>query len=333
MIKSFIKAIHNLDSVTLGESLSDSVFLRDKDESITRDKSITIEKLLSYSNQPFEEAMKYESFFVVNMGGHLMMKIKVNGKYIEKIYIKTIDSKLRRMRIDFAYDGSKYFGFQKQANHLNPSIQKTVEKVLSHITQEPSKIIASGRTDKGVHALDQTAHFDTYTTLDSRKMHYLLDKMLPSDIKIKALNDVPAVFHARYDCLKKTYLYKITHKKDPFNAHYAYYIKSIDIDALKKVLMPLKGQHDFVGFSKKASGLPTIRTIDEIQVVSTNGETHILIKASGFLRHMVRIIVGNAIKDVVNDKKAMHDALNHPSKDNIKYMAPPVGLYLHTLEY
>lgn len=333
MIEPFIKAIQKKDSDTLSHLLSETVFLRDADESITRDKTALIETLLRYHDNPFDCVKPYESFYVVNVRENMEMKIKMNNQKIAKIYIRAIPLNQRRIRLDFSYDGSQYFGFQKQVDAHKPSIQKTMETVLAHITQEQSKIIAAGRTDKGVHAFHQTAHFDTYSPLSIAKIKTLLNTMLPFDIRIIKVSEAPGVFHARYDCLNKTYLYKITHAYDPFKAHYMHYVKTVDLTQLNTKLALLKGTHDFIGFSKLALDKPTIRTLDYIEAIHHHGETHIIIKASGFLRHMVRIIVGNALKDITGGKTTIEQALNTPSKNNVKYMAPAEGLYLYSLEY
>jgi len=332
MIQQFFEAIATKDVPTLHKMFDSPVFFRDKDKTIYTDPEIITEKLLTYHTYHFDQIVPYESLNIVRLSKQLFMKVKTKNNAISKIYLREVPEGQKRLRIDFSYDGSHYYGLQRQPTK-QPTIQKEIEKVLKHILQHDLTAIFAGRTDKGVHALHQVAHCDSTSPIPTKTILQLMNKMLPNDIHIHTVSEVPPVFHARYDCLRKTYLYILSHEKKPFDAHYTHIVDAVNIDRLKALLNQLKGTHDFIGFSKLSPGKPTIRTIDAIDVKSFNQQTHIELTSKGFLRHMVRIIVGNALKDLFQETSTIKDALSNPSKNNIKYMAPPQGLYLKKLQY
>ncbi len=333
MIQTFLNALWSNDVKQVKDMLHTSAFFRDQDGKAYRKADDIVEKLLAYADYRASDPYTYATIHVIWLNENLCMKIKPTDNKVEKIYIRHVPKGLRRIRMDFSYDGSHYDGFQRQKGSI-PSVQKSIENCLGHILQEKTVIVSAGRTDKGVHALHQVVHFDTFSPIPADKLKTLLLKMLPEDIVPSAVVDVPPVFHARYDVIKKTYLYRIIHENDPFKAHYAHLHKDpIDIDKLTALLDKLRGTHDFIGFSKISPGKPTVRTITDISAYQHDKETRIEIESSGFLRHMVRIIVGNALKDLNQGTDTIDAALKSPSKDNVKYIAPSNGLYLKSIYY
>lgn len=196
------------------------------------------------------------------------------------------------------YDGTNYHGWQIQPNGI--TIQETIEKALTKITSQQIRIQSSGRTDAGVHALGQCAHFACETRLTPGVMHKALNAVLPDDIVIQACEAVNADFHARFCAKSKRYRYTIWNEPIPMalGRQYAWHVrKPLDIDAMRIAAAKLVGEHDFKGF--EASGMlhrSTIRTILYADIEKNSGFVHFDIEANGFLRYMVRSILGTLVE-------------------------------------
>ncbi|MFA6590159.1 MAG: tRNA pseudouridine synthase A, partial [Bacteroidales bacterium] len=157
---------------------------------------------------------------------------------------------MHRYFLNFSYDGSAYHGWQIQPNAL--SVQEVMTSVLRSLFEKDLDIIAAGRTDAGVHALDMTAHFDTaFPVEDLKVMANKLDRMLPADIAIHSLRRVRPDAHARFDALSRTYQYRLVLQKNPFLRDYSlrlYY--EPDVEAMNKAAARLLEYSDFTSFSK-----------------------------------------------------------------------------------
>ena len=155
-----------------------------------------------------------------------------------------------RYLITFSYDGSKYFGYQKQKG-VN-SVQEDLEKVLSLINNKPVSVCASGRTDAGVHANGQCAHFDIDISITPDKLKNALNGLLNGNIYVKSVVEVPDTFHARFDVKQKEYIYKInTGEYSPIYKDYIYqYCKPLDVDSMKTAIKSFEGEHNFKSFTK-----------------------------------------------------------------------------------
>ncbi|MDD7686150.1 MAG: tRNA pseudouridine(38-40) synthase TruA [Mycoplasmataceae bacterium] len=238
--------------------------------------------------------------------------------------------------VDVSYDGSGYFGWAKQPNKT--TIQGTIESALKAIYKNEIKIIGSGRTDAGVHALHQHFNFkESVANIPCEKLKVILNSLLPNDIRINSIDVVDDNFHALHNIVKKTYEYVINTDEnlDLFNNRFVYnYCKPINEKLTNDVVKLFIGEHNFLSFS--TSILPnTVRTIYDIQVHHTNKKTWITFTGNGFLRNMVRMLVG-AIIDVNENKKTLDDIvflLNNPSKGKSNTIAPANGLYLKSAEY
>lgn len=239
--------------------------------------------------------------------------------------------------ITFAYDGTFYEGYQVQGN--KKTIQKTIEDCLYKMnSNKPVKISASGRTDKGVHANNQKAHFTLKKEVDENKLKNSLNKLLPNDIYIKNVEKVSCDFHARFDVEKKEYIYKINlGEYNPTQVNYVFqYNRPLNIKEIKKATLYLIGEHNFKAFTKVDEEKESyIRTIYDIQ---TNCEKNILtftFIGNGFLRYMVRNIVGTLVnvgegKINANDIK---DILKKQDRKKAGLKAPACGLYLNNVYY
>lgn len=223
---------------------------------------------------------------------------------------------MRNIKLIIEYDGTNYSGWQIQNNHKSQvtshklkTIQDTLEKTLKIILQEKVKVIASGRTDAGVHALAQVAHFKTHSKLPLQKIQRALNGLLPHDIRIKRIRHCPNDFHACYCVKSKIYRYIILNSKvaSAFLDRYTWHITyALAIARMKREAKVLLGTHDFSSFCASGSSAKTkIRTIKRISIkedvtrklLPINGKCIIIeIEADGFLYTMMRTIVGTLVE-------------------------------------
>ena len=237
----------------------------------------------------------------------------------------------------FSYDGTLYEGYQIQGN--KKTIQKTIQKELTKInSNEQVNISASGRTDKGVHANNQKAHFILNKTIDPNILKNSLNKLLPNDIYIKNIELVDDNFHARYDVIKKEYVYKINlGEYNPIQNNYIFqYNKSLDLNKIKEALPLLEGTHNFKAFTKVDEEKETyIRTIYKIDMELNDNILSFKFLGNGFLRYMIRNIVGTLIN--VGEGKINPNEISNiiQSCDRKKagLKAPACGLYLNNVYY
>lgn len=217
-------------------------------------------------------------------------------------------NKKRNIKMILEYDGSGYAGWQRLgAVAKKRPIQSVVEECLSSCLGQNIKVIGSGRTDAGVHALGQAANFHCETEFSFSELLQELNKRLPEDIRVLRLNEADMDFHSRYSAKGKTYEYRIAQGEvqPVFTRKYTLHVpEPLDLTAMKKASEYLLGTHDFKAFSTdRKDGKSTVRTIDGIQIVKINPlhnkpyeEIRIAITGDGFLYNMVRIIIGTLIE-------------------------------------
>lgn len=207
---------------------------------------------------------------------------------------------MQNYKLVIAYDGRKYIGWQRQVTQPHKTIQGKLEHVLSLLFEEPIQLIGSGRTDAGVHALGQVANFHASKTLELATITDYLKTYLPQDISIIQLSTASSRFHARYNCLRKTYTYTIdlNNFPNPFMRHYSYHISEpLCIESMKEASTYLIGTHDFTSFtSMKSKKKSPIKTIDAITFSHENHLLTLTFTGNGFLQHMVRILTGTLIE-------------------------------------
>lgn len=286
--------------------------------------------LQSFDWPGFGHYTLYENIHVGVFEGGLHLKVKHKDGLLSRFYLAQVDPDVTRYRLDCAYDGTLYHGFQRQKG--KPTVQGVIERVLRHITQESITLTPSGRTDRGVHAEKQVIHFDTSSPLSEKTLEKLVKRMLPDDIDALELKRVPKVFHARFDARMKTYQYTILTGKDPFMAHYAWHRPDVDVSRLNRKLSLFEGTHDFSSFSKGGGEVLTTRTIQKATAIEEAGRITITIESEGFLRHMVRYIVGTAVRDLEKGTHEVERALKEPANGHA-YLAPATGLTLHNIKY
>lgn len=242
-----------------------------------------------------------------------------------------------RYKVTVAYDGNHYAGFQSQINAL--TIQDVIEKVLNTIFGQKIRIVMSSRTDAGVHARGQVFHFDSEKIINEGKLKFSMNGLLPADIHILKIEKVSEDFHARYSVKKKTYEYLINiGEYDVFLNGYAYQcFYKLDIELMKKAAQLFIGTHDFTSFNTSSlKDYPNqIRTIYEFKIMQKKNLLIIRITSTGFLRNMVRIMVGTLI-DLGRGQKSFEEVenmLNKPIRSTRRYNVDPHGLYLDKIIY
>ncbi len=242
-----------------------------------------------------------------------------------------------RYKIVFAYDGTQFSGYQIQDNER--TVQSELEKAINKVTGEQATVHASGRTDAGVHAKGQVAHFDAEFNISSIDMKNALNSVLPDDIYVRLCNRISEDFHSRYSAKSKEYEYLInTGEYNPLLRSYVLqYCRDLDVDKMREAIEYLVGEHDFSSF---VTGLgetnkDAVRTIYKAEINQKGARISIVLHGSGFLKYMVRGIVGTLI-DVGSGKRAPEEMATILEKRDRKCAGPNAdscGLYLTNVYY
>ena len=238
-----------------------------------------------------------------------------------------------------SYDGYGFNGYQIQKHDKN-TIQENIQHVLSYIFKESIVIYASGRTDKGVHALGQVFHFESAKIIPCENIKKSLNENLPLGIRILKVSKASSSFHARYSSHAKIYEYRIINKEDVDafkNRYYAFIKEPLDINLLKEASKLFIGTHDFKNFTtnKKEEVESFVKTIYDVKVVANNKKISITFKGSGFLRYQVRMMVGALLAVSLRKQNISYITLLLEDKCDNKcsYKAEPQGLYLKKVIY
>ena len=243
-----------------------------------------------------------------------------------------------RYKLTIAYDGTNYCGWQVQENAQ--SIQALVQKALQTVLRHPLDLTGSSRTDAGVHASGQTAHFDTDVTIDLGKLRISLNALLPPDIRISEITPTDPNFHARYSATSKIYHYNLhlDPVSDPFTNLYRHQVYGpFDIEKLKLASQFFVGTHDFTSFAnvKEVPQSDAIRTITRIDIVPQKGGLRIEFEGDGFLYKMVRNITGTLL-DVAAGKlnaEEIPQIFAHRDRRKAGSSAPALDLFLIKIIY
>lgn len=244
---------------------------------------------------------------------------------------------MRNFRLELCYDGSRYRGWQKQGN-TGATIQGKLEDTLSRLLDQPVEVHGAGRTDAGVHARQQTASFRADTSLSCAELLALLRAHLPEDIGALSLTQAAPRFHARLNCVGKTYVYRIWNSEQPcvFERKYVWRLPgALDEAAMRRAAAYLIGEHDFAAFHTGRSKKSTVRRIDAIDISRRGEELRISLRGNGFLYNMARIITGTLV-DVGQGKRAPEDLqaiLESRERACAGPTAPAQGLCLWETQY
>lgn len=240
-----------------------------------------------------------------------------------------------RIRMDLAYDGRNFFGYQRQKHER--TVQGELERLLSILYKIDIHLHASGRTDTGVHALQQVCAFSTELAIPPDKLLYALNHLGPADIRILDVKEVDEYFHPRFSALSKTYQYRFMLEDDLFRRPYCVLLpKPIDLHRIDEAIKHLIGTHDFYAFSNRRKGEgSTVRTLHDIHYEQTDQELVFTFTGDGFLYKMVRILMQYLLevgKRGIDAHRTPHILDSH-SREFTRKVAPPQGLYLVQVNY
>ena len=244
-------------------------------------------------------------------------------------------------RLTLEYDGKDFRGWQVQPNNQAPrTVQGTLEDALERITGRRVRVVGSGRTDAGVHAEGQVAHAQIETELGADGLRHALGGVLPVDLAVISVEIAGAAFHARRDALSKRYRYSVwngEHSSPLRRRRAAWFRPALDLEPMRRAALDLAGEHDFASF--QASGTQvrtTVRTLSRVEVRGeTRGEIALTFQGSGFLRHMVRNLVGTLLEVGTGRRAAdsMPTLLAARDRRLAGPTAPAAGLSLVSVDY
>lgn len=245
----------------------------------------------------------------------------------------------KNIKIVYQYDGSKFFGFQRQRNLK--TVQGEIERTIKKGFGEEVNMISSGRTDKGVHALGQVSNFFISKNIPLESVKRFLNRQLKGEIKILDIEEMEENFNARYDAKKRSYLYIMKKEEEisPFEFNYVTGIKKdIDINKIQEIMNVYIGKHNFKNFMKSDRAYRNpVRDIEYIKCDYNKNEKRYYIEICGnsFLKTMIRIMIGTALEVYYNGKsnEYIKRRLLGENENERKILAPSEGLYLYNIEY
>lgn len=235
------------------------------------------------------------------------------------------------------YDGTAYVGWQRQPNGL--SVQEVIERELLKLTAEGVTLHASGRTDSGVHAAAQVAHFDTQSRIPPEKFAYALNVGLPADIRVKYSDEAGEGFHSRFDVLKKSYRYAVLNSPhaSAFKRNTALHVHyPLDVQKMREAANMFLGTHDFLAYKAANSTISsTVRSIYRSEWEVDGSMLYYHVTGSGFLYNMVRIMAGTMIDIGLGriDVSKIEDSFIKKDRHDLGITAPAKGLTLMRVEY
>ncbi|MDP8242301.1 MAG: tRNA pseudouridine(38-40) synthase TruA [Candidatus Celaenobacter antarcticus] len=243
---------------------------------------------------------------------------------------------MKKFLLHFSYDGHPFHGWQIQKDTL--TIQQVMEKALFQIFKVETPLTVSGRTDAGVHALNQYAHFTAKTRMEPENIIPAINSIIPKAIYIKECTVVDDAFHARFSAKKRTYMYKIMKEFSPFERLYASYFlhKKLSLPLLQRASEYLLGTHDFNVFAHDTSQLTSTQcTVDSADWSETDTHLTFEICANRFMHNMVRRIVGTLLHISHEGLEPEHidKILSNQDYNLLGMTAPPQGLYLFEVTY
>ncbi len=245
---------------------------------------------------------------------------------------------MKNFKLTVAYDGTRYSGWQRQGNAPN-TVQGRIEAVLGEIFGHKIEIHGSGRTDAGVHALGQTASFAAETRLSPDELRVGLNRYLPQDIAVTAVEEMPERFHARLLARRKTYVYRLWIRDwpDVFGRRFTYGVGAMpNAEEMRLAAERLTGRHDFIGYSSlKKAKKSTVRTLESIRVEDAGDELRLVFIGDGFLYNMARIISGTLLEVGLGkrDIPGAARALTTLDRADAGPTLPACGLTLVSVEY
>jgi len=245
---------------------------------------------------------------------------------------------MSRYRLTVEYDGAPFVGWQRQDN--GPSVQGALEEAIFKLCGETVTVNGAGRTDAGVHAFGQVAHFDLVKDFAPDKIRDALNHFVrPAPVAVLEAAIAAPDFHARFSATARHYIYRIVCRRAPLaleRGHAWHVVHDLDADAMHAAAQSLIGQHDFTTFrSSECQAKSPVKTLDRLDVRCAAGEIEVSASARSFLHHQVRSMVGT-LKLVGEGKwrvRQVGEALKACDRSRCGTVAPPGGLYLVRVEY
>jgi tRNA pseudouridine38-40 synthase len=244
-----------------------------------------------------------------------------------------------RIAMGVEYDGSNYYGWQRQSFDQLPTLQETITKAISAFAAHSVDIVAAGRTDARVHATGQVIHFDTHADRDERAWILGTNKHLPKDIAVKWAREVPTDFHARFSAIARRYQYLIlnsTVRSALLHYRSALIYEKLDVSLMHEAAQYLAGEHDFTSFrAAECQAKTPIRKVEYVNIQRIGDFICCEIQANAFLHHMVRNMVGSLIKVGRQEKPGqwIKELLLARDRKQAGATAPACGLYLTKVFY
>ncbi|MDR1831418.1 MAG: tRNA pseudouridine(38-40) synthase TruA [Fusobacteriaceae bacterium] len=237
--------------------------------------------------------------------------------------------------IRYQYDGSNFYGSQKQADKR--TVQGEMEQALRFILKEKIRLISAGRTDRGVHALEQVSNFDSRLTIPYDRLFLALSNLAPPDIGILSVDEAEPAFNARFSAKEREYRYVLTERKSPFTARYQTYVERLpEIDRFREIMAPLEGEHNFRNFMLVDTVEKNpVKNIFFIRMENIGDTLAVTVRGNSFGKSQIRLMLGAAL-DVYWGKRPadyIRRMLAEPDKLLERKLAPPNGLYLSRIIY
>lgn len=241
-----------------------------------------------------------------------------------------------RFRLDISYDGTEFVGWARQPGLR--TVQGVLEESLGKVLREPVQLTVAGRTDAGVHAEGQVAHFDTAVEVDEDKLVHRMAKFLPKDVRITGVRAVPAEFDARFSAVRRHYIYRLTtapYGADPLAARSVVGCRPVDVPAMRAASHTLLGLHDFAAFCRRREGATTVRELQRYDWVRDGDRLEAYVSADAFCWSMVRSLVGAvlAVGEGRRTPEWVAGLLAERSRSSSVTVAPAHGLSLVAVDY
>lgn len=269
--------------------------------------------------------------FRIHDGG--LIKIFSYEDFVGKIIWFEPSVVRQRIKLTLEYDGTDFRGFQMQKDLR--TVQSELTEVLTRINNQPTPVTGASRTDAGVHALCQVAHFDTQYDLTEAKWKMILNHALPTDLHVIKAEKVHPLFHSRFDVSTKEYQYILNlGEYSALRRNQEWFLEyPIDLSILERELAKIVGTHDFQSFCKGEND-STIRTIYEASMKQEGDRIILKFRGNGFLHNMIRLLVGSMVAIASGiPSRDITSILTDRNRDHTKYLAPSGGLYLVHIDY